>query len=38
MFKMGYDLEEFLSIIQEQCKSTGLPPDVLISKWIPLVK
>jgi len=38
MFKMGYELEEFLRIIEEQCKSTGLPPDVLICKWIPLVK
>jgi len=38
LFKMGYDLEEFLRIIEEQCKSTGLPPDVLMCKWIPLVK
>ena len=38
MFKMGYDLEEFLRIVEEQCKSSGLPPDVIISKWIPLTK
>jgi hypothetical protein len=38
MFKLGYDLEEFLRIVEEQCKSTGLPPDVLMCKWIPLVK
>ena len=38
MFKMGYDLEEFLRIVEEQCKSTKLPPDALICKWIPLVK
>ena len=38
MFKMGYPLEEFLRIVNEQCKSTGLAPDVLICKWIPVFK
>jgi hypothetical protein len=38
MFKLGYDLEEFLKIIEEQCKSSGLPPDVLICKWIPFLR
>jgi hypothetical protein len=36
MFKLGYTLEEFLNIVSEQCKTTGLAPDILVCKWVNL--
>lgn len=39
MFKdMNYDLHDFLEFIENQIKETGLPPDVLVCKYIPLTK
>lgn len=36
MFKMGYNLEQFLKFIYKKCEDTGLPPDVVICQLIPL--
>jgi hypothetical protein len=36
MFKMGYSLEEFLEYINKRCKESGLPPDVVVTKLIPI--
>jgi len=38
MFKMGYDLEEFLKFINKRCDDTGLPPDIVVTKLIPIYK
>ena len=35
-FKMGYDLEEFLNFIYKRCEESGLPPDVVVTKLIPI--
>lgn len=35
-FKMGYTLEEFLRMINDQVKETGLSPDILVCKLIPI--
>lgn len=38
LFKLGYSLPEFLEIVNNQCEEHDVPPDVLVSKWIPLVR
>lgn len=38
LFKLGYSLEEFLEIVQAQCEEHDVPPDILVCKWIPLVR
>jgi len=38
MFKMGYSLCEFLEIVDAQCKEHNIPADVLVCKWISLVR
>ena len=36
MFKLGYNLEEFLEFIYKKCKDTGLPPDIIACQLIPI--
>jgi hypothetical protein len=36
MFKLGYDLEEFLNFIYKRCEDSGLTPDVIICQLIPI--
>jgi hypothetical protein len=36
MFKMGYSLPEILEVIENQVKETGMSPDILVCKWIPI--
>ena len=36
MFKLGYNLEEFLEFIYKKCEETGLPPDIIICQLIPI--
>ena len=38
LFKLGYSLCEFLEIVQAQCEEYGVPPDVLVCKWVNLVR
>ena len=38
LFKLGYNLPEFLEIVQAQCEEHNVPPDILVCKWIPLVR
>jgi len=38
LFKLGYNLCEFLEIVQAQCEEHDVPPDILVTKWIPLVR
>jgi len=36
MFKLGYDLQEFLEFIYKRCKDSGLPPDIIVCQLIPI--
>ena len=36
MFKMGYDLREFLEFIYKKCEQSGLPPDIIVCQLIPI--
>jgi hypothetical protein len=38
MFKLGYTLQEFLDIVEAQCKEHNISPDILVCKWIPLTR
>ena len=38
LFKLGYSLCEFLEIVEAQCKEYNIPPDVLVCRWVNIVR
>jgi hypothetical protein len=38
MHNLGYSLEEYLQFLEDQREETGLPIDVIVSKFVPLTR